>query len=331
MAGLQPSLRGKVYYAVGSVGGQRIRKSLGTRDKQRAEELCAHLEAALWRRHTFGEEAVRTFEEAALSYMEAGGERKYLPPIIRRFKGHLLASIKPGEIREAARVLYPEAKGSTRNRHVIVPARAVINHGASLGWCQPIRVANFPTEKTRRTAVGRDWIDSFLRQADVDKLPHLAAAVLFTWQTGARASEVSRVLPEHVNLHERTILLERTKTEWRVCHISRELMLRLANLPTRDGRPLFGYSSRHGIARRMKAVCRRAGIPFVSPHQSGRHSFATNALAMGATVKQVMEAGGWKSARLVLETYAHAEGAGRAIADRFDTDRAQTTSAVEKP
>jgi integrase len=234
MAGLQPSLRGKVYYAVGSVGGQRIRKSLGTRDKQRAEELCAHLEAALWRRHTFGEEAVRTFEEAALSYMEAGGERKYLPPIIRRFKGHLLASIKPGEIREAARVLYPEAKGSTRNRHVIVPARAVINHGASLGWCQPIRVANFPTEKTRRTAVGRDWIDSFLRQADVDKLPHLAAAVLFTWQTGARASEVSRVLPEHVNLHERTILLERTKTEWRVCHISRELMLRLANLPTRD-------------------------------------------------------------------------------------------------
>ena len=59
------------------------------------------------------------------------------------------------------------------------------------------------------------------------------------------------------------------------------------------------------------------------PHQAGRHSFATNALAMGAAVNEVMEAGGWKTARMVLETYAHANGAGRSIADRFDTELAE--------
>ena len=45
---------------------------------------------------------------------------------------------------------------------------------------------------------------------------------------------------------------------------------------------------------------------------------------MGATVKEVMEAGGWKSARMVLETYAHAKAAGRSVADRFDANLTQT-------
>jgi len=80
----------------------------------------------------------------------------------------------------------------------------------------------------------------------------------------------------------------------------------------------------------MKAVCRRAGIPFVPPHQAGRHSFASNALAMGATAKEVMEAGGWKTARMVLETYAHANEAGRSIADRFDAELAQPGTEISQ-
>ena len=52
------------------------------------------------------------------------------------------------------------------------------------------------------------------------------------------------------------------------------------------GQPLFGYASRFGITQRMKAVCRRAEIDYVSPHQSGRHSYATNALAMGASAER---------------------------------------------
>jgi integrase len=145
------------------------------------------------------------------------------------------------------------------------------------------------------------------------------------WQTGTRVSETARILPEHINLQERLILLETTKTgEWEIRHISRELMIRIANLPTQNGEPLFGYASRFGIRARMKAVCRRAGIPFVPPHQAGRHSFASTAFAMGATVKEVMEAGGWKSARMVLEIYAHAKAAGRSVAGRFDANLTQT-------
>ena len=96
------------------------------RDPAQAEELRAQYEARLWKRHSYGEEAVRTFEEAALSYMNGGGEEAFLPPLIRRFKGRVLGSIKPGEIQQAARDLYPGRKPATWNRQVIVPARAVM-------------------------------------------------------------------------------------------------------------------------------------------------------------------------------------------------------------
>ena len=76
---LRPVKRGDVYYAFGTVARQRVRQSLGTGDRTRAEELAAQLEARLWKRHSYGEEAVRSFDEAALSYQLAGGERRFLP------------------------------------------------------------------------------------------------------------------------------------------------------------------------------------------------------------------------------------------------------------
>lgn len=264
-----------------------------------------------------------------MSYTEeAGGEARYLPPLMRHFRGRVLGTINPEEIRNAARLLGADKGPATRNRQYIVPARAVINHAAGLGWCASLVVKGFPVPKPRRTIVGREWIDTFVAQADRDGLPHLSAAMLFMWQTGTRVSETARILPEHVNLAERIVLLETTKTgTWEVRDITVELMVRIANLPKEDGKPLFGYADRFGIRNRMKAVCRRAGLDFVPPHQAGRHSFASNALAMGESVAAVMKAGGWKTARMMLDTYAHADRAGRSIADRFDEARRPTKKA----
>src|SRR5262245_10746811 len=55
MAGLKLTLRAGIYYAVGTIARQRIRKSLCTRGKRQAEELCAQYEARLWKRHSYGE------------------------------------------------------------------------------------------------------------------------------------------------------------------------------------------------------------------------------------------------------------------------------------
>ncbi len=332
MPGLTPKRRGKWWYAIGSVAGKRIRQSLGTRDETQAAELCALYEARLWKRHSYGEAAVRTFEEAALSYMEAGGENRYLPPVLKHFKGRALTTITPGDIIAMAVALYPNASGATRNRQAITPARAVINHAADRAWCPPLRVRQFATIKPKRTARGRDWHEAFMEQADSDGLYHLSAALLFMAQTGARVSEAAALLPEHLDLNNRTALLAKTKTgTWEPRHLTIELVARIANLNLLPGQPVFGYASRHGIYRRMKAVCERADLDWSPPHEAGRHSFASQALEAGASVRQVMDAGGFKSARLFLETYAHSLGEGGEVAALFDgavdTNRAQRRSA----
>lgn len=320
MPNLTLKAREGVWHATGTIGGQRVRQSLGTRDRARAEELCALLEARLWKRRSYGEEAVRTFEEAVASYVTQGGERRFLAPLLLRFKGRHVAGIKPGEIREAALALYPDASPATRNRQAIIPARAVINHAHSMGWCQPISVELFEARKRRKAKpADRAWLDAFMAQADADGLAHLSALVLFMHQTGARRSEAVRLRGEHVDLSRRVALLERTKTDdWSVRHLTAELVVRMAGLDLREGEPVFRYTEPSAVNRRMAAVCERAGIERKATHAAGRHSFGTNAMNAGAHVKAAMEAGGWKSAKLFLETYVHADGAGRDLAAIFD-------------
>jgi len=323
-----------IWYAVGTVAGERIRQSLKTRDRKIAEEIKAQLEAKIWKRHTYGEEAVRLFEEAAASYMEQGGERRYLSPILKHFKGRTVGSIKPAEIRSAALKLYPTGSPATRNRQAIIPARAVINHAHDLGWCGPIKVKMFEVPKSNKhTPVDRTWLDAFLAQCAKDKLPHLAACVLFMNQTAARVSEAINLLGEHVDLNRRVAVLAKTKTdEWSVRHLTTELVVRLAQLGLVEGERVFSYTDRSAVNRRIKEVCKRAKIAARSTHSAGRHSFGTNSMAVDKPdIKAAMDVGGWKSAKLFLETYVHSHEAGRSLADKFDAQNGPIGTVLTQP
>lgn len=320
--GIEPKLRRGIYYAVGTFNGERVRKSLGTRDAKKAAEQCALYEARLWKRHNYGEEAVRTFEEAAESYLKQGGEGRYLPKVLKYLKGRAIGTIKPAELRQMAIELYPTALPSTRNRQAIIPARAVINHAHDRGWCGPVRVKAFDVAKSRKhKPVDRAWLDAFLAEADRSGLPHLSACVLFMHQTGARVSEAINLVGEHVDLGSRVALLEKTKTdEWSPRYLTAELVARMAAIGIEPGQRIFSYTDRQAVNRRIKAVCARAGIVYRSTHSAGRHSFGTNTLKLGASIKNAMDAGGWKSAKLFMETYVHSEEAGRNVAGIFDAE-----------
>lgn len=313
MAGkLKLTKRGRIYYASGTIAGRRIRKSLGTGDRKRAEEIAAQLEARLWKSAVYGEEAVRTFEEAALSYLEAGGEGRFLPPLLRHFRGRPVASIKPGEIVQAAIHLYPNASAATRNRQVITPMRAVINHAASLGWCAPVRIRRFPEAPVQRTAVTREWIDRFIAAAMAEGTrrkpnPWLAALALFMFTTGARIGEALALTWADIDLHARRARIRMSKLggEERTVALTTEMVVMLANLPRTP--TVFRYASRHSVIKSWRSTCSRAGIEYVPPHQAGRHSFATALNRAGVDPRTAMEAGGWKSARLYLERYVHTD------------------------
>jgi integrase len=322
MPGLKLDERDGIWYAVGTFNGRRIRTSLKTRVQERAQEQLALYEAKLWKRHNFGEAAVRTFEEAALSYLEQGGEGRYVPKVLKHFKGRAVGSIMPAEIRGAALALYPKANAATRNRQAITPARSIINHAHDLGWCGPVKVKQFDVPKSKKNKpVDKAWMGKFLAESDKSGLPHLSGCVLFMQQTGARVSEAINLLGEFVDLGSRVAMLEKTKTdEWSPRYLTAELVARMAALGLEKGKRVFGYTDRQAVNRRIKAVCKRAKIESRSSHAAGRHSFATNAINGGAKIKEAMDAGGWKSAALFMQTYVHSEEAGRNVAGIFDRE-----------
>lgn len=314
-----------IWYAVGTFGGERIRKSLGTRDEGRAVELCADYEARLWKRSVYGEQAVRTFEEAALSYMSQGGEARFLKPLIKHFKGRTVGSIKPAEIRGATIELYPTATPATRNRQGIAPARAVVMHAHDLGWCGAVKVKQFEVPKSRKhKPVNRAWLDAFIAEADKSKLPHLSALVLFMHYTAARVSEAIRLEGQWIDLSKRLAILEETKEgEYETAALTAELVGRLSALNPRRGVRIFGYTDPKAVNRVMKRVAKRAGIVQRTTHSAGRHSFGTNAMALpgesaSKKIKEAMTAGRWKSAKLFMETYVHTDDAAASIAAQFD-------------
>ena len=241
---------------------QTHRQTLKTYDDKVAQEQCAHLEARLWKRDTYGEGAIRTFEEAAVSYLEAGGDKRFVMSIATYFKGRLVGQIKPGDIKEAARLLYPQAKPATQNRQGITPAQAIINHASQLGWCQPIKVVRFKVEKVKRVFVHAEWLNAYMQEANASGHPHLSALALFMFQTGRPIGNALRLTWDDIDLSARTVFVGRPKTgiPIKTIRLSKQMVVALANLPRCQH--VFKYSSRNSVYPTMRRICDRAGCTY---------------------------------------------------------------------
>ena len=290
--------------------GRRIRHSLKTTDASRAEELRAHTEKRAWDVHMYGPGVVMTFEEAALAYANDGGEARYLVRISEQLSGITLAQITPQRIRAAAKKALSGRAPSTINRQGIVPARAVINYAHAQGWCAPIKVAKFAEIKPKKKAVGDEYITALKPYLD----DRMFACVLFIHTTGRRIGEALALKPDDVNLATGRVTVDRTKNgDAATAKLIPPIVDILKNLPPRNGL-VFGYVTYSGFRNALQRACLKAGVEYLGSHQLGRHSFATNLHENeGWTSKAIADAGGWKTVRLVEETYIHTnEAADRA-------------------
>lgn len=265
--------------------------------------------------------------QAAIAYRQAEKSTRFLERIEDHWRDTPIREITAGAIQQSARILYPHAKAATRNRQVIAPTQAIINHAATLGWCNPIKVARFNVEASARPAVTLEWVDAFVAQAAEDGLPHLGALCLFMFGTGARAGEAVRLTWADVDMIERTATLSGRKPKpWtRTAHLPPPVLAAMANIPSNrcPDDPVFQYLGAQNIKQSWEAVVTRAGIQRMTPH-SCRHGFATAMLRAGFDVKTVAERGGWKDAAIVLKHYAHA------IEDRTVTDEIFVTNRAQR-
>src|SRR5262245_44935087 len=119
----------------GTVRGVRVEESTGTTKRRIAEEIRANREAELLAQSVYGRRATCTFAEAALTYVEGGGSKRFLEPVVRYFGTTPLARIDQDAIERGARKTYPGRSNATLDRQFFTPAAAVLRHAAKRGWC----------------------------------------------------------------------------------------------------------------------------------------------------------------------------------------------------
>jgi integrase len=299
-------LRGDTWHYRGTVAGRRLRGSTGIsrQNKAVAAEAVAKLEARAWQ-HNLNPGSTLTFAQAAISYRAAGKPTRFLARVEDFWRDTPIKDITSGAIRSACLSLYPSSTGATRNRAVIVPTQAIINHAAAeLELCPKVFVKRWPVPKTIVRAVTWTWVREFQSSSP----PALAALADFMFLTGARISEATRLRWRDVNLSQRSALIRQTKTGMEhSAHLPNDLILALANIPG-DRHPdarVFGYADRHLAWRAWSRAIKAAGIEYYHPHCC-RHGFATSLLRAGVDVVTVAKLGGWKSPAQVLSTYGHA-------------------------
>jgi integrase len=297
--------RGKkgIFQIKGTLCGIRVRESTGTDSEPHAEAQRIKLENELLERATWGERRTASFAEAVTLYLEGRSER-FIAPLLEHFGRWRMGDITQPEVSKFAQLTYPGASPQTIDRQVYTPLIAIwrVAHEAKL--CGP---HEFKRPKQPEREAVRFAKDEYLAKLLPECGPRLKAAVLLITFTAARASECCRVKDEEVDWEARSVLLRKTKnSKPRSVPLAPMLYEALLPLKGRQG-PLFGFSQRWSLNQAIERTCKRAGVPYMSSHQVGRHAFAARLLRQGKNLKELQEAGGWspKSLPMMAEVYGH--------------------------
>lgn len=289
------------WYVRGTVRGQHVYESTGTDSKKSAEEYRAKREADLLEQAVHGKRAVATFLEAAVLYLEAGGDARFVghydegtrkwTGLIGHFGEKKLSAIGQIELDVAARSLYPKASPETRNRQVYTPFIAIWKKAELRGLCEVRR-----WERPRMAAKPRD------RWATVDEVERMVAAaawhlgplVVFLAYTGARMSEAMGLDWSDVDETAAWVVFRETKRkdEDRGVPLHPCALEALKQIRHREGRvfltpadePYYDTGKMAGgqVKTAWAGMCRRAGVAGVTPHTM-RHTFSTWLTAAGVT------------------------------------------------
>jgi integrase len=309
------------WIARGSVRGVRYEESSqiiddGRASKRRAEEWRAKREAEIIEQAIHGRGVSETFAGAVVSYLEGGGSKRFIEPILNHFGATPLMRIDQDAIDQGARKVYPNASNATRDRQFYTPVSAIMKHAAKRGWCAPF---DFERPDKPRGRVRSLTIMEANRLIDACG-DHLRPLVIFLLYTGARIGEALWLDWREVDLDRRHVVFVDTKNgDRRGVPLAHRLVTALANLPHRDGKvfrrpaglpyaPLDpsnpGDTSAGGrIKKAFRGAVRRAGLADLHPHDM-RHTWATWHYAQHRDPNALMALGGWKTPSMVFR-YAH--------------------------
>lgn len=305
--------RAKIPYreAGGSVAYKYVERGTGARTLAEARARAKQLEREYHERVNLPlaeatDEPV-TFAEAALSYMQSGGERTYLPPILERIGNMALTEITQEAVQAIVTELRSGCKASYINRSIFTPILAVLNYAAELKLCPPpILIRPKGHDKSPPLKLpGEEWYRAIW--------PHLSAskraAVLAIRLHGLRISEALRRTPDELNIARGELTIPDSKTgEPFLIPLAEPVLKAIREIPDWQRQKwLFGTKHVGNFNKAIKRACKAAGVPSYGSHALGRHAFATGILQEGKSLKFLKGAGRWKSEKMPMTRYGHLE------------------------
>ena len=325
-----------VYYITGRYLGVKVNVSLGTEDEREANRLFDEKLPDVLRRIRDGHYASDTFGKLAQDYKAKGKSDRFLQPLIDKF-GHT----KTNDIPDADVLKFLDEYGAkhgwspqTKNRQGLTPFMAVCNWGARQRpqRCHARLIEPYEFDKEAVIAAPDAWLFAVLDACEAQRHHKMRALILLLCITAARISEALRIEWHHIHLEEGWALLERTKSKKgkprpRRLTLPQVLVdaLREIKPDVSDadliGRRVFSWSHRSGVAVRLKAICRRAGLSYYSSHKWGRHKFAEHMLRSKMPLSAVKDGGGWASLTVVVDNYGYMEESYTSELVRANADR----------
>ena len=306
--------RGAIYHVRGTIKipgqktGLRVRESTGYARLRDAEDYRDKLRKEKLEHAVNGPATTATFATAVIMYLEKGGEKRFLKPILERFGQMRLRDITADKVSAFALESYSHMKPATVKRALYTPLNAVMSKA-----CRAMHIPIFAFEapKVAKAAVvcaPTEWFPEFFKAAHF----RIATMVLFLTTTGTRVSEACRLTLEDCHFTQLRVLLRKTKNgKPRMVPITETLAVAMQALARLDrAKPedtVFGYAARWSVNQAIERVCEKAGLKYYSSHKLGRHAFASRLLMAGRTIKELQEAGGWNSYQIVADTYGHLE------------------------
>lgn len=251
-----------------------VDRTTGLSDERKARAVLRQIEADI-ESGALSSAKPLTFAAAALSYLQAGGEKVFLKRVVDHFGPHrALDSIRQSDIDACAMALYPSGSPATRNRQVYTPISAVLRHaGVTIALRRP------------RGAQGRqklNWLWPEQAQLVVRAATKIDAEYGAFWTcliyTGLRLGEATVLWQcAATDLTEGTAHIPYTKNgDPRPVHLPPPAVAALANHPRgMDRRQSVFRFRKNGALYALLADLRKAtGITWLDYH-SARHTYGT--------------------------------------------------------
>ena len=307
--------RGNVWHLCITRGGQTIRRTTGTEDREKAQEYHDRLVTELWRVKQLGDKPRRTWQEAVLRWVKDSRKRTkeediakfrildkwlgkaFLDEITWEFWADVLAELRQER----------ELTDSTLNRYTSLVTAVLKKAEAPWRWIdkapklqtfeepEPLKVFLTPEE-------ARDCVQKLEEWARDMVLFDLASGIREGNLCGLRWSWIdmqSHVIqiPGSDFKQKRTVVIPLSVEAMKI--IRRQIGKHQEFVFTRDGKPVSRYLLYRTWKRASKGLDKKVNVHTL------RKTWASWLRQAGVSLGNIKEAGGWASMGVVESTYAH--------------------------